>query len=42
MHGRGQKSGSKRSGRVERCKLEIEAEKEIKKVERRGGANLSS
>ena len=42
MHGRRDKSGSKRRGGVERCMVEIEAEKERNKGERRGRVNLSS
>ena len=42
MHGRLDKSRRKRKGRVKRCMVEIEAEKERNKGERRGGVNLSS
>ena len=41
MRGRREKSGSKKSRRVERCTVEIEVKKERKKGERRGGENLS-
>ena len=39
MHGRRDKSGSKRRGRVERCTVEIKVEKERNKGDRRGVVN---